>query len=145
MIVLVYERHTTSYKRGVVVAHFPWLSLQWLLLLRRGVFRDRLSRELAKVAWKRYKVGAVDTYEILPAAGQCVFVQTSEIYQASDVLDGVTNLDCKGYFEAMKTVKKIAASSVCDAWQGIWRVCEYGGEALPTTVVEAIEPARDGI
>lgn len=62
---------------------------------------------------------------------------------ASDVLQGMDDEEDSWDLESMVTAKEVATSDTRTEVQDVQRVCEDGGEAVPTTIVEATVLARE--
>lgn len=107
-------------------------------------FREtRIIRTYAQAAWDCFTADETDLACIPSLEDQRTFLQVAETMPAGvGFYDGCDEED-NWNFEEMVSVGEAAAPGVRDMFGKIQLICEEGGEALPTTVVEVIELARE--
>lgn len=103
-----------------------------------------VSRELAKAMWACYKADGTDFKEILWLGENCVFLQSLTTDCAGDVLKGIDDEEDSWYIESTVTAEEEATNDIHGKFREVWRVCEDGDDAAPTTIVVVIELAREG-
>lgn len=84
-------------------------------------------------------------WEIFPFAKQRAFVRSLDTELTSNVPGRMNDEEDSWNFEDIVTAKEVGSSILRAKLQEVQRVCENGGEVVPTTVVELAELAREGV
>lgn len=101
-----------------------------------------MKLDFAEAVWNRFKTGSVNLRVIPSIKEQCAFVR--DIADRCDKVEGeadVVDDDSDPY--GIVSADEVAASGVCNKLKQIPRICEDGGEAVPTFVVEVIKPSHE--
>lgn len=99
----------------------------------------RMSRGFAKVVWARYKADGTDLCEVTSLTKQRTFVRSRETEPASKVPEKTCDDENSWDYESIVTAEDVASSCCRGKLRDVRRVCEDGGEAALTTIVEVVE------
>lgn len=83
--------------------------------------------------------------KILSLAAQRVFVQKLNTERTCDVPKGMNDEEDSWDFEGIVTAEEVAITGIRGKLGEVQRVCKEGGEAVPTTIIDVINLAREGI
>lgn len=104
-----------------------------------------MSCQLVKAVWSRYKADGIYLKEIFTLDGQRAFVQHTGTERTSNVPEGMDGEEDNRDVECTVTAEEAATSGIRNKLREVQRVCDDSGEAVPTTIVEVVELAREGI
>lgn len=104
-----------------------------------------MSREFAKAIRARYKVDGIELKDIPSLAEQRAYVRNLDARRTSDVSEGIDDEEENWDFENMVAAEIVASSGLRGKLLEVQRICEDGDEAVPTTILEVVELACDGI
>lgn len=145
-IILVPEWNDTSPKRGRRGDALSEATHAMAVFRYIEEFCDAgMSRELAEVAWTRYEADCVDLEVSASFPDHRAFRLKPDIAQSSGspdrMDDGENDCDIGG----MVTANEVTTSGIRGKLREVQRVCEDGSAAIPTTIVELIELARENV
>lgn len=91
----------------------------------------------------RYKAGSNNLNENLSVAEQSAFVQNLDTVRPCGVSEEAGDVENEWDFEGTMTADEDATSGIREKLQEVQHVCEHECEAVPTTIVDEVELARE--
>lgn len=104
-----------------------------------------MSREFGEEVWACYKAGDFDLKTNPSCAKKCFLVQNLDSARTSDPTKDIDDEKDSRVSEGMMTVEEVATSGILGKLRGAQHACEKGGEAMPTTIFDVDELARESI
>lgn len=102
-----------------------------------------MIRAYAQAVWDRFKADGTALVCIPSLGDRRAFLRVAEALPAGAGSDEGGDEGENWEFKGMVSVDEAAAAGARGKLRELQRICKNGGEAVPTTVVEVIELARD--